>query len=134
MIDFLARLAINAVALIVAVMLVPRVRFDYGDDWWRLIAVAAIFGVINSYIRPIVSALSLPLNLVALGLVGLAINTAMLLLLALVSGQLELGFFLAGWPPGELRLEVLLTAFIAAIVISLVSTALGLTRRLVPGV
>ncbi len=134
MIDFLARLAINAIALIVAVMIVPRIRFDYGDEWWRLLAVAAIFGVINAYIRPIVRALSLPLTLLTLGLVGLAINTAMLLLLAFVSGQLELGLRISGWPPGPFGVEVVLFAFLAAIVISIVSTALGLSRRLVPGV
>jgi putative membrane protein len=134
MVDFLARLVINAIALIVVVMVVPRVRFDYGDAWWKLLAVAAIFGVINAYIRPIVSALSLPLNLVAIGLVGFLINTAMLLLLAFVSGQLDLGFHLAGWPPGEFRLDVIITAFIAGIVIAAVSTALGLVRKVVPGV
>ncbi len=134
MIDFLVRLAINAIALVVAVMLVPRIRFDFGDDWWRLLAVAAIFGLINTYIRPIVSLLSLPLNLFAMGLVGLLVNTAMLLLLAFVSGWLALGFQIAGWPPGQLDVDVVIYAALAALVISLVATALGLVRRLVPGV
>ena len=134
MIDFLIRLAINAAALMVAVMLVPRIRFDFGDDWWRLLVVAAIFGLINTYIRPIVSLLSLPLNLFALGLVGLLVNTVMLLLLAFVSGWLALGFQIAGWPPGQLDVDVVIYAALAALVISLVATALGLVRRLVPGV
>lgn len=134
MLDFLARLAINAIALLVAVMLVPRIRFDFGDEWWQLLLVAAIFGLINTYIRPIVSLLSLPLNLFALGLVGLLVNTAMLLLLAFVSGWLALGFTIAGWPPGRFDLDVVIYAALAALVISLVSTALGLVRRLVPGV
>lgn len=134
MLDFLVRLAINSVALMAAVMLVPRIRFDLGDDWWRLLVVAAIFGLINTYIRPIVSLLSLPLNLFALGLVGLLVNTAMLLLLAFVSGWLALGFSIAGWPPGAFDLDVVIYAALAALVISLVATALGLVRRLVPGV
>jgi putative membrane protein len=134
MLDFLVRLAINAIALVVAVMLVPRIRFEYGDDWWKLLAVAAIFGLINTYIRPIVSLLSLPLNLFAMGLVGLLVNTAMLLLLAFVSGWLALGFQIAGWPPGQFDADVVIYAALAALVISLVATALGLVRRLVPGV
>lgn len=134
LVDFLVRLAINAVALVVAVMVVPRIRFDFAEDWWRLIVVAAIFGVINAYIRPIVRALSLPLTIMTLGLVGLAINTAMILLLAFVSGQLDLGFRIAGWPVGPFRLEVVVYAFLAGIVISIVSTGLGLARRVVPGV
>jgi uncharacterized membrane protein YvlD (DUF360 family) len=77
--------------------------------------------------------LSLPLNLFAMGLVGLVINTAMLLLLALISGQLDLGLTLAGWPGGDFDLQVLVTAVIAALVISVVSTGLGLVRRIVPG-
>ncbi|MDQ3554295.1 MAG: phage holin family protein [Chloroflexota bacterium] len=134
MIDFLVRLLINAAALMVAVQLVPRIRFDFGDEWWRLLVVAAIFGLINTFIRPIVSLLSLPLNLFALGLVGLLVNTAMLLLLAFVSGWLALGFQIADWPPGRFDMEVVIYAALAALVISLVATALGLVRRLVPGV
>ncbi len=134
MIDFLVRLLINAAALMVSVVLVPRIRFDFGDEWWRLLAVAAIFGLINTFIRPIVSLLSLPLNLFALGLVGMLVNTAMLLLLAFVSGWLALGFQIAGWPPGQLDVDVVIYAALAALVISLVATALGLVRRLVPRV
>ncbi len=134
MIDFLVRLLINAAALMVSVALVPRIRFDFGDEWWRLLVVTAIFGLINTFIRPIVSLLSLPLNLFALGLVGLLVNTAMLLLLAFVSGWLALGFQIAGWPPGQLDVDVVIYAALAALVISLVATALGLVRRLVPGV
>jgi putative membrane protein len=134
MIDFLVRLLINAAALMVSVVLVPRIRFDFGDEWWRLLVVAAIFGLINTFIRPIVSLLSLPINLFALGLVGMLVNTAMLLLLAFVSGWLALGFQIAGWPPGQLDVDVIIYAALAALVMSLVATALGLVRRLVPGV
>ncbi len=134
MIDFLVRLLINAAALMVSVVLVPRIRFDFGDEWWRLLVVAAIFGLINTFIRPIVSLLSLPINLFALGLVGMLVNTAMLLLLAFVSGWLALGFQIAGWPPGRLDVDVVIYAALAALVISLVAMALGLVRRLVPGV
>jgi len=134
MIDFLVRLLINAAALMVTVVLVPRIRFDFGDEWWRLLVVAAIFGLINTFIRPIVSLLSLPINLFALGLVGMLVNTAMLLLLAFVSGWLALGFQIAGWPPGQLDVDVVIYAALAALVISLVATALGLMRRLVPGI
>ena len=134
MIDFLVRLLINAAALMVSVALVPRIRFDFGDEWWRLLVVAAIFGLINTFIRPIVSLLSLPINLFALGLVGMLVNTAMLLLLAFVSGWLALGFQIAGWPPGQLDVDVVIYAALAALVMSLVATALGLVRRLVPGV
>jgi len=132
MTDFLVRLIVNAVALVVAVTVVPRVRFEFGDAWWKLLAVAAIFGLINTYIRPIVSLLSLPLRLITLGAAALVINVAMLLLTAVVSDQFDLGFTIAGWPAGGIDGNVILYALVAAIVISVVSTLLGLVGKVVP--
>ena len=134
MLDFLARLGINAVALIVAVNVVPKIRFEYAEQWWKLVVVAAIFAVINTYIRPTVAALSLPLTLFFLGMVGLIVNTVMLLLLALVSTNLDLRFTIVGWPVNEFKVETAIYAFVAAIIIAAVSTALGLARKIVPGV
>ncbi len=140
MLDFAIRIVINAVALVVAVLFVPQIHFNYsGDQWWRLLIVALIFGIINTYIRPIVKALSLPLMFVFIGLVGLIINTAMLLLLAVVShevdknlDQVHLGFKIAGWPNGPFTIEVLIYAIVAGIIIAIVSTALSLVRKISP--
>lgn len=131
MLDLVIRVAINAIALVAAVQLVPGV--DYGDGIVRLIIVAAIFGVINAYLKPIVKALSLPISLLTLGLVGFIINTALLMLLALVSDALKLEFTLHGWPPGAITLDVIVTALLASIVISVVSTILALIKKLTPG-
>lgn len=130
MAEFLIRTLINAVALVAAVQVVPRVAFE--GEWWQLAIVAAIFGLINAYLRPIVKLLSLPLNLFAFGLVGFVINTGLLMMLALVSGQFDLGFSLAGWPPGALDVDVFVTAFLASIVISVVSSVLAFVRLVVP--
>jgi putative membrane protein len=130
MVDIVIRIAINAIALIAAVELVPRVNF--AGDWPQLIAIAAIFGLINAYLRPIVKTLSLPLTLVVFGVIGLLINTGLLMLLAVVSDQAGIGFKLAGWPPGNIDLDVLVTALLAALVVSIVSTVLALMRRIAP--
>ena len=132
MVDFAVRVLINAIALLAAVYLVPGIRAP--DELWQLLAVAAIFGLINAYLRPIVKLLSLPLSLFAFGLVGFIINTGLLLLLAFISGQLELGFRIAGWPNGPFDLDVIVAAFLASLVISIVSTVLALVRKIVPGV
>jgi len=58
MADIAIRTLINAVALVAAVQLVPGAVFE--GEWWQLAAVAAIFGLINAYLRPIVKLLSLP--------------------------------------------------------------------------
>lgn len=131
MADFAVRVLLNALALIAAVWFVPHITAP--KELWQLLVVAAIFGLINSYLKPIVKLLSLPLNVMTFGLVGLLVNTAMLLLLALVSDWLNLGFKIAGWPGGSFSLDVFIYAFIAAIVISIVSTILSMIRRLIPG-
>ena len=132
MVDFAVRVLINAIALLVAVYLVPGIRAP--DELWQLLVVAAIFGAINAYLRPIVKLLSLPLTLLAFGVVGFVINTGLLLLLALLSGELALGFRIAGWPGGPFDLDVIVAAFLASLVISVVSTVLALARKIVPGV
>lgn len=128
MIDLLVRVLINAAALFVAVRFVPNVSFPLRttEDWLKLLAVALIFGLINSYLKPIVKLLSLPISLFTMGLVGLVINVALLLLLALIGNQLGLPFELAGWPEGAFTLDVVVAALLASLVISIVSTVLSI--------
>jgi putative membrane protein len=129
-VDIAIRTLINAVALVAAVQLVPGARF--AGEWWQLAVVAFIFGLINAYLRPIVRLLSLPLNLLTFGLTGFVINAALLMLLALISGELRLGFTLDGWPAAPLDAEVFVTAFLAALVVSAVSTVLALVKLITP--
>lgn len=124
------RIVVNAVALWVAVRIVPNVTFPAavafpGGDWWKLLVVALIFGLINAYIKPIAEAISLPARILTLGLFSLVINAALLLLLALVSDALSLGFELAKFPP-NLSMNAFVAALLCAIVISIVSTLLAL--------
>jgi putative membrane protein len=119
--ELIIRILINAAALWVAVQVVPQVDFDFGNDWWKLGAVALIFALVNSYIKPIVKALSFPISMMTLGLVAFVINAAMLLVVALASDQLGLGFRVGGFPP-NLDADALIGALLAAVVISVVST------------
>lgn len=134
--DFLIKVAVNTAALLVAVKVVPRLELSFGPDgadWWRAIAVAALFGIVNSYLRPIIKLLALPLTLVTLGLIGFVINLGLFLLVGFVSGQLRLGLSIAGWPQGRFDLDVIATALMASIVMSIVATVLSLvlsSRRL----
>lgn len=130
MADIVIRILVNALALIVAVELVPKIKAP--NEIWQLLVVAAIFGVINAYLKPIVKLLSLPVSLFAFGLVGFAINTGLLLLLAFISAQLKLGFSIAGWPQGPFSIDVIVYAFIASLVISIVSAVLAFVRLVVP--
>jgi len=132
MLDIVVRILINAIALVAAVQFVPGAVFD--GDLWKLVVLAAVFGLVNAYLRPIVKLLSLPLNLVTFGIVGLIINVAMVLVAAAISDNLRLGFTLGGWPPGAIEIDTLVAAFLTSLVISVVSTIVALFRRIVPGV
>jgi len=110
----LLRWLINAVALYVAVQVVPGIRA--AENLWNIAAMALIFGLVNALIRPIVKLLTCPLLILTLGLFTLVINALMLWLAAWVGAQLGLGFYVEGfWP-----------AFWGALVVSLVSIALTL--------
>jgi putative membrane protein len=131
MFEFAVRVLINAIALIAAVRLVPNV--DFRGDWWQLLILAAVFGVVNAYIRPIVKLLSLPLTIVTFGLIGLVINTAMVLLAAWIAGLLNVDFTLAGWPAAKFSLDVIVAGFLTSVVISVVSALMSLVRLATPG-
>jgi putative membrane protein len=111
MINLILRIAINAVALLVADWLFKE-NLTLTDDFLGLIFVAAIFGLVNAFIRPIIKLLTCPLNVLTLGLFTLVINAFMLLLTEWLSG-------------GRLETSGFIWAFLAAIVISIVSTVLS---------
>ena len=135
MIELVIEILVNAAALWVAVQVLPAnlLSFDYGADWWKLLAVALIFALVNSYIRPIVKALSFPISIMTLGLISFIINAALLLLVAAVSGQFDLGFKVGQFPPELLASDTIVGAIIGALVISIVSTIVNIAlapRRL----
>ena len=128
MIDMVVRIAVNAAALIVASRLVPNITLSTGskpEDWLKVAAIALVFALINTYLRPIVKLVSLPITIVTMGLVGLVINAGMLLLLAFVSKGLGLPFGIAKFPP-TLNADAVIAAVAAGVIISVVATALSM--------
>ncbi|HEX5825538.1 MAG TPA: phage holin family protein [Candidatus Limnocylindrales bacterium] len=132
MVELIIRVLVNALALFVAVKVLPSnlLSFTWGNDWWKLIAVALIFALVNSYIKPIVKALSMPIGLLTMGLVAFVINAAMLLLVAFASNSLKLGFKVGDFPP-SFTSDTIIGALVAALIISVVSTiaSIALTPR-----
>ncbi len=111
----LVQVAINAVALWVAVELVPGLRFL--DDWWKLLIIAAIFSLLNTFLRPALRILTLPITIATLGLFLLVINAVMLLITSAVASDLGVALEVEGFE----------SAVLGAIVISLVGLALSIT-------
>lgn len=133
------KLIVNALALIVAALLVPHFHLDLHNSAGSVAAmnvvyvllVAAVFAVINTFIRPIAKLASLPLNLLTVGLFGFVVNGLLVLLVTFVAGQLQshpyairLGEGSAGFPP-NLSVDAVVGAILGAIVISIVSTVIA---------
>lgn len=118
MTKFILRWAINAIALYVAVWLVPGVNLD-AQDYVAFIWLALIFGLLNALVRPLLALLTCPLIILTLGLGTLLLNTGMLYLTEWVAGFFNIGFTLSGfWP-----------AFLGALVISIMSVVLSLVIK-----
>jgi len=110
----LLRLLVNAIALWVAVEIVPGI---YAESPLTILIVALIFGVVNALIRPVIAFFTCPMIVLTLGLFIFVINAVMLWFTAWVARTLDLGFGITGgfW-----------SAFWGALVISLVSFAISL--------
>ena len=115
--DRVIQLLINAAALYVAVLVTP-LDFDFGqpDGWWKFLLVALIFGLVNTFLKPVLRILTLPITLMTLGLFLLVLNALLLLLVGAISQELNLG----------LQVPDFLAALLGAIVISIVGFVLSM--------
>jgi putative membrane protein len=77
--DFLKRWAINTVAVLVATHVVKGIHFDQGD-WVGLLLATLVLGLLNTFVRPVLLLLSLPLVILSLGLFTIVINAFLLYL------------------------------------------------------
>jgi putative membrane protein len=107
-VKLILRWLVNAVALYVAVKLVPGIE---ASSTQSILIAAIVIGLINATLKPIAVLLTLPLTIVTLGLFYLFVNGAMLYLTA----ALTPGFELAGFG----------SALVGAIVVSLVGMLLN---------
>ncbi|MFJ2618608.1 phage holin family protein [Glutamicibacter sp. NPDC087344] len=120
--SFLIRVIVNALALAVAVWIVPGIHIDaVGDDTLGLVMsyliVGLIFGLVNALVRPIIQILSLPITCLTLGLFTIVVNALMLAL--------------TGWITQFIPAELIIDKFwwdaiMGTIIISIVSAVLGL--------
>ena len=90
----LLRFACNVVALYVATWLVSGVT--YGDQWWTLLIAAAVFTLVNMWIKPVLTLLSLPFIIVTLGLFLFLLNILMLYITDWIVPAFEISSFGAG--------------------------------------
>lgn len=108
-----AKLAINALALLVTDAVLEGIRFETTQ---ATMAAAVLLALVNAYLRPLIVLLTLPINILTLGLFTLVINAT---LLKFVSWLLRPDFVI----------ENFWTALGGALLISMVSVLLNLLLR-----
>lgn len=104
----------TAASLGVAVWLIDG--FDFTGEWWQFLIAAAILGIANVIVRPILRLLSLPLILLTLGLFLIVVNALVLQFVVWLSGVFELGLTSEGF---------FWDTFLAAIVVSIAGWIIG---------
>ncbi len=102
------RLIILAAGISLASYLVPGIS---AAGWWPAVKAALFLGLLNISIRPVLILLTLPINLITLGLFTLVINGFLLWFV----GHFIAGFHVSGF----------FSAIIGSIIISILSIILG---------
>lgn len=102
-------LLLNSIALIITAYLVPGMHVA---DFKSAILAAIVLGILNTIIKPVLVILTLPINILTLGLFTFVVNAIVLRLTELIV-------------PG-LTIENWLAAMLGAIVLSVISTALSM--------
>jgi putative membrane protein len=119
MTKFVLRWVINAVALYLAVLILPGI--DLRSDLVSILWLALIFGLVNALFRPLIQILTCPLIILTLGLFTLVINTFLFWLTSVI-GQ-SFGFGLTISDP------VWWNAFLGGLVVSIVSVVMTLILK-----
>jgi putative membrane protein len=104
---FLLRWLFNTIAIYLTTLILRGVNIP---DFPAAIVAALVLGIVNAFIRPLVLVLTLPINIVTLGLFTLVVNAFMLYLVAVVT-PLDVTSF---W-----------SALVGALLIALTSTLLS---------
>jgi putative membrane protein len=104
---FLVRWLFNSVAIYITTRVVTGIRVP---DTASVIIAALVLGLVNASIRWFVLILTLPLNIVTLGLFTLVVNALMLYIVAAVT---------------PMQIDSFWAAFVGALLIAIISTGLS---------
>src|SRR5207247_1948840 len=102
--DFLIKWLLNTIALAVVLKIMPGIG---SDDLMTTIITSLVIGLLNAVLKPIAIFISLPLQILTLGLFTLVINGFIFYL----AGLLIHGFYIKNFG----------TAFVSALIFSVVS-------------
>ena len=113
------RLLISSLALWISTLVIDGITVEgtAAEKAGTLLVVAAIFGIVNAVLRPIIKVLGCWAYALTLGLIAVVVNGALFMLTSWIAEQLDLSFHVDGfWP----------AAVLGAILIGVVSWLLNL--------
>jgi putative membrane protein len=96
--QFALRVLISAAAVWLATAVVPGL--DWSGEWWQILLIGLVVGLVNTVLKPIFTVLSIPFLVVTLGLFIVVINWVLLAIVVWLSApeRLDLGLTSAdGW-------------------------------------
>lgn len=104
----IVKVLVNGIALMATASIISGI---YADSFVSVLLAAIVLGIMNAIIRPVFMVLTLPVNILSLGLFTFVLNGFMLKLTSLVVSGFEVSGFWA--------------ATIGALVLSVISTVLN---------
>jgi putative membrane protein len=120
-------IAATAIAFAILVNILPAGIVHFGGGTVDLVILAVIAGIVNGFVKPVVKMLSFPISMMTLGLFGVLVNGAMLLIVAWGAEKLaKIPFTVGGFPTHGITADTIIGAVVAAVVLSIISTIVGL--------
>jgi putative membrane protein len=102
----LIRLVVSAVSLWIATLVIDGIHLTADSvpkKIGTLLAIAAIFGIVNAVLRPIIKVIGCGLYVLTLGLISIVVNALLFLLTSWIAEQLSLPFHVDDfWPSAVL--------------------------------
>ena len=102
---FILNFILSAIAVFIAAYIVPGVNID---SFGTALIVALVLGLLNAFVKPILNLLTLPINIMTLGLFSIVIN----ILILYIASALVAGFSI--------------TSLLSAILFGLILAVIGL--------
>jgi putative membrane protein len=102
---------VSAIAILIAAYLIPGVQVTL----MGALVLAIVLGIINVFFKPIITLLTLPINIVTLGIFSLIVNALLIMLAAMIVPGFHVNGFWA--------------AFFFSIVVSLVTALFGMMSK-----
>jgi len=95
-----SQIIVGILGIYLAILFVPGVDIISGGELTKegikiLILIGTVFGLINFFIKPIISFITLPLRIITLGLFGLAINITMIWIVDIIFTEFTVSGFSA---------------------------------------